>query len=136
MPGRGFLDPGDASLRGPNEYHWRAAVIHAYYSLFLECRDALLRWGFVKPRSDAVHSWVRLRFTYSNDPSLHQIGISLDDLCRLRNEASYNLGNLSAFKSNQVAKDSLIHARKALLVLDQVDTDPARRAQAIRSIRP
>jgi hypothetical protein len=42
MAGRNFLDVARAVVSGQAEYYWRAGAIHAYYALFLECRDALL----------------------------------------------------------------------------------------------
>jgi hypothetical protein len=91
MPGRGFLNVARDAVAGATKYHWRAAAVHAFYALFLECRDALFRWGFAMPRRDNVHAWVRLRFTYAADPDLKSIGHSLDDLVQLRNAASYDL---------------------------------------------
>ncbi len=135
MPGRGFLDVARDVAAGPTEFHWRAAVIHAYYALVLECRDALSRWGFVVPRRDSMHAWVRLRFVYSSDSQLKAIGDVLDKLVQQRNRASYDLRS-SEFSSPGVAHDAISDASAALAVLDQVDADSARRTAAIQSIRP
>lgn len=136
MPGRRFLDVARDVVAGGTEYHWRGASVDAYYALFLEVRDALLCWGFPIPRRENVHSWVRLRFVYSNQPMLNDIGESLDYLGRLRNQASYDLSPLPAFASSQEAHSAILDATQALGQLDAVDNDPTQRATAIASIRP
>ena len=136
MPGRGFLHVARDAVAGPTEFYWRAAAIHSYYALFLECRDVLFRWGFPMPRRDNVHAWVRLRLTYAADPDLKDLGHALDDLVRLRNHASYDLNPSSIFASPVDAQDAIQKATDALNLFDQIDNDPARRAAGIASIPP
>jgi hypothetical protein len=134
MPGRGFLDVARDVATGPTEYHRRAAVVHAYYALLLECRDALFRWGFALPSQNALHSWVRLRFVYAADEDLKAIGDGLERLVRLRNRASYDLQSV-AFKPG-VPQAAFQAAETALALLDGIESDPVRRAAAVASIRP
>jgi hypothetical protein len=136
MPGRGFLDVARELSAGTTEFHWRAAVVHAYYALFLECRDLLFRWGRVMPRRDNVHAWVRLRFTYAADADLKHIGDTLDYLVKRRNLASYELSPLPMFASSSAAHDAVQQAADALALLDQVDGDPVRRKTANASLPP
>ena len=123
-------------VAGTTEFHWRAASVQAYYALFLECRDALLRWGFRLSRRDNVHAWVRLRFTYATVPDLNVLGNALDELVQLRNQASYDLTARVNFSSPAAAQHALLKAGTALALLDAIDGDPGRRAVAVASIRP
>jgi hypothetical protein len=136
MAGKGFLDVAREVVAGTTEFHWRAAVVHAYYALLLEGRDTLFRWGQSMPRRDTVHAWVRLRFTYAKDADLQQLGDALDDLSRLRNLASYDLSALKDFKSSAKALAAIQQANSALALLDQIDADPTRQATAIASLPP
>jgi hypothetical protein len=88
MQGREILNVArDTVLRGTEEY-WRATVVHAYYALFLECRDALIRWGLRIPRQQSVHSYVRFRFLHAMDADLKRTGNMLEALLIDRNRAS------------------------------------------------
>jgi hypothetical protein len=136
MQGRRFLDLAREVIAGMTEVHWRGAAVHAYYALMLECRDALLRWGFTLPRPPSVHAPLRLRFVYATDPDLKTIGYTLEELILLRNRASYELSSLVQFLSASAAQDAIQKAADTLDLLDQIEQDPARRAAAIASIRP
>jgi len=109
MQGRAFLDVARTLVSTATEPYWRATVIHAYYALFLECRDALGRWGIAftpRPR------------------------------CRKRNDASYNMGALSDFATDRLAREAIQETTAALALLDAIDSDPARRAAAIAAFPP
>jgi hypothetical protein len=136
MQGRAFLDLAREVVVGATEVHWRGTAVNAYYALMLEGRDALERWGFATPPHQAVHAYVRPRFTYAGDADLKRIGRDLDELVKLRNEASYNLRSSGSFSSAQKAQKAIQTATRAVNLLDQIDSAPGRRAVAIASIRP
>jgi hypothetical protein len=136
MQGRAFLDVARELVGGTTEAHWRATVIHAYYALFLECRDALARWGIAITRHQNVHSAVRLRIVYSGDPDVKAIGFKLDEWCKQRNDASYNLSVLQQFSTTHFAQDAINEVDAKLILLDAIESDPARRAAAIASFPP
>lgn len=136
MQGRAFLDIARELFAGGTEAHRRATVIHAYYALFLECRDALTRWAIAFSPRPNVHSIVRLRFLYAADADLKSIGRILDPWCRHRNDASYNLAGVQKFATDTLAQDALTGATAALTLLDAIESDPLRRAAAIASFPP
>ncbi len=136
MRGRAFLALARDLASGRTEAHWRGAAIHAYYALFLECRDALTRWHQPTPPRQSVHSYVRLRFTRAGDRDLKAIGDALDALGQLRNTASYDLNPVPDFASSAVARAMTQEATDGLALLDAIDADPARRAAAVASLPP
>jgi hypothetical protein len=116
--------------------HWRAVIIHAYYALLLESRDAMTRWGLPPLTRQQLHAQVRLRLVYSTDRELKDIGDALETLGKHRNLASYDLRPLPLFATATDAVDDVKLAAAALAQLDAIDADPARRAAAVASIRP
>jgi hypothetical protein len=136
MQGRAFLDVAREMCSGATEAHWRAAVIHAYYALVLECRDALTRWGIAVPPRQNIHAAVRLKFAYAGHPDLRVIGDALDFLVRHRNDASYDLSPLPIFQTRRLALRAVREAEAALALLDAIEADPARRAAAVASLPP
>jgi hypothetical protein len=136
MAGRNFLDVARSALLGQSEYYWRAAAIHAYYALFLECRDALMAWGQQPSPGQNIHAWVRLRFAYSSSSELKRIADALDQLVRLRNKASYELAPTPLFSSSTSAQDAMLTAEDTIVLLDQIQADPQRRQAAITSLPP
>src|SRR4051794_31894598 len=108
MDGRSFLGVARDLAAGPTEAYWRAASGRAYYALVHESLAALLRWGFTVPPRENLHSFVRLRFTYTIDPDLKAIGWTLDDLVKLRNQVDYRLATPGAFSSAVRAQQAVI----------------------------
>jgi hypothetical protein len=135
MDGRAFLPVARELLQRGTEAHWRAAAGRAYYALMLECRSALLRWGFTVPGGPGVHNFLRLRFNQPKDATLRIIGRALDDLCLLRNYADYEIPVSRAFANDRKARWSVDQARDALDQLNALDTDPAQRSAAITAIQ-
>jgi hypothetical protein len=137
MNGRAFLNTGHRLLNLPvaAEEDWRTAAGRAYYALLVETRDILQRWGFTPPAKDSLHAYVRLRFSYAAVADLKQIGYMLDQLNRLRNLADYEMGTIPSFASAAKAQRALMDAGKALVLLDQIAQDPARRAAAVAALQ-
>ncbi len=137
MRGREFLELARELFgSGASTRHWRAATIHAYYALLLECREAMSRWGLPPLSQQQVHAQIRLRLLYAADPDLKELGLRLEQLGKHRNSASYDLRDLPLFNSEIEADRDVQAATDALALLDTIDADPARRAAAIHSMRP
>jgi len=136
MQGRDFLSPARVLVNRSSEADWRGAAVHAYYAVFLECRDVLARWGGLPAGRQNVHTAVRLKFVYAKSSELQQIGRGLEDLGLLRNTASYDLRFRKEFTSATDASNAISAAVSLLVLLDAIEADPGRRAAAIASLPP
>ncbi len=136
MRGRAFLELAQEVVQSSSEKHWRAAVIHAYYGLMLEGRDALIRWGQPVPPRQNVHNHVRLTFVFASEQDLKDIGRALERLGPARNRANYDLTPQQEFATDTDARTWVQRAVDALALLDAIEADPARRAAAIGSLPP
>jgi len=134
MRGREFLATADRLSRLQDESDWRSGISRAYYALYLECRESLRRWGFViAPRSS--HIDVSRRFSWPKNSDLNQIHLTFQSLSGLRNQADYDLSPILFFRNSVATINAIRETRFALSVLDAIEADPARLAQAIADIR-
>jgi hypothetical protein len=137
MQGREFLAVARRIVTGSTEADWRSTAGRAYYALMLEGRDVLRSWAFAMPRHDQVHAFVRLKFIYSSNSDIKNIGFVLEELGGMRNYADYQLDRPGKwFTSASHARQAILDADTAIQLLDQIEADPARRAAAIASIKP
>ena len=121
---------------GSSEPHWRSSVGPVYYPLLHEVLGTLQRWGFSLPPRDKVHIFARLKLVYATDPDLKRIGLTLEALGRLRNAADYQLLTSGPFMSARIAVSAVGDSEAAILLLDAIEADPARRTAAVGSIPP
>jgi hypothetical protein len=135
MDGRAFLIVARTLSLGPTEAHRRTAAGRAYYGLFLECQDALARWGPALPSQTSVHRDVRLRFMIPRHAELFAINLVLESLSRLRTRADYETAAPGHFATANAARNAVTDAERALTRLDALDADPAQRAAAVAAIR-
>jgi uncharacterized protein (UPF0332 family) len=134
MLGRDFLDTAHRLSGGGDEADFRSAISRAYYALFIECRDALLRWGFTFPARNS-HREVQQRFTAPNNADLKRIGDVLTHLVSRRNCADYDMTNPRHPQTAVAASDAAARSRSSLALLDALEADPARLTQAVADIR-
>jgi uncharacterized protein (UPF0332 family) len=134
MRGRDFLDTAQRLSGGKTEADYRSAISRSYYGLFIECRDALLRWGFVFPSRNS-HREVQQRLTFPTNVDLNQLGDVLSYLVSRRNCSDYDMINPRPPQTGATAADAVVRSRNAVALLDAIDADPTRRAQAIADIR-
>jgi hypothetical protein len=135
MDGRAFLSVARELIRGRTEAHWRSSAGRSYYALFLECRDALARWGFTLHRHATIHHFVRQRFVIPSFADLFFIGERLDRLGQLRSKADYEISASGKFATDGAAVTALTWATDALTRLDAIEADPAVRTAAVAAIR-
>ncbi len=136
MDGRAFLDVARELAAGSSEPHWRSSVGRSYYALLHEVLGTLQRWGFSLPPRDKVHTFARLKLVYATDPDLKRIGLTLEALGRLRNAADYQLSTSGPFLSARIATSALADSEAAILLVDAIEADPARRQAAVGSVPP
>jgi hypothetical protein len=136
MDGKAFLDVARELAAGSGEPHWRSCFGLAYYALLHEVLGALRRWGFSLPPRDKVHTFARLKLVYATDLDLKRIGLTLEALGRLRNAADYQLSTSGPFVSTRIADSALADSEAAILLVDAIETDLARRQAAVGSIPP
>ena len=134
MKPRLFLDAAKRQMAVSREENRRTAAGRAYYALLLECRDVLTRWGFVAPRSETVHRFVRLHFYTATIPDLVSIGTHLGIISQWRTKADYEMTS-PLFAADKVAFEAISKAENALVLLDAIDGNPGLRTAAIADIR-
>jgi hypothetical protein len=83
-----------------------------------------------------VHTFARLKLVSATDQDLKRIGLTLEALGRLRNAADYQLSTSGPFVSARIAVSALGDPQAAILLLDAIEADPARRTTAVGSIPP
>ena len=134
MDGRAFLHSAQRLLAGASEADWRTSAGRSYYALLNEVRTTLRRWGFVPPRRDQIHAWVRLRLIFSKNADLYQIGRTLENLNQIRNQADYQLEVPGPFVDPKQARLAIGSSTAAITLLDQIEADPGRRSAAITAV--
>ncbi len=136
MDGRAFLEVARELTPGGTEAHRRTAAGRAYYALMLEARELLARWGISPAPRDSVHHSVRLKMLSSADPDLRQVGLTLERLGRLRNDADYDLSDpRRRFRISGPVEAAVRDSGAAILLLEEVDADNTRRTAAIASMK-
>ena len=117
-----------------DESDWRSATSRAYYSLYLECRDAFRRWGFAIPprvsHRDAYHY-----LALPKNADLNKVGALFQSLGSHRNKADYEMSSLPIFANPSDAVADVKDAKDGFALLDAIESDPARLAAAVTAIR-
>jgi hypothetical protein len=133
MTGRDFLNVARVAVEDLAEEWQRTAASRGYYALFLECRDAVARWGFAPSSIYQAHAAIRNRLLATNHPDLKSFGRSLADLFDLRAQADYDM--LTPFAPPFQVELYLDEAEAAIALLDETDNDPGKRAAAIAALQ-
>src|SRR5262249_22697466 len=129
------LNTAQRLIASSEEEDWRTAAGRAYYALMLECREALLNWGFGVPARDSLHAVVRLRFSYAPDSDAERIWYVVEQLGRLRNFADYELPTSPSFGDSSKAHRAILDAMAMIALLDKMVADPIRSASISAAIR-
>jgi hypothetical protein len=133
MNGRKFLDVARAAVEDPSEEWQRTAMGRVYYALFLECRDAIERWGFVASSTYQAHAVVRNRLLATNHADLKYLGRSLDDLFKMRAHPDYDL-TMPPIPTFQIELNIDL-AEDGVALLDEIESDPAKRAAVVAALQ-
>jgi hypothetical protein len=135
MDGRAFLDAVRYLLAAPSEVNRRAAAGPLYCAMLNEARDALERWGFVVPGQADVHNFVFPRFYSAANSDLIRVGDVLKRVKEYRDLADDSRSPPTVFADNNEVNKWLTLVEFDIALLDQIEADPARRAQAIADVR-
>ena len=134
MRGRDFLGTASRLTSMKSESDWRSAMSRAYYAFLLEWRDALKRWGFlISPRN--AHRDVYQYFRSPANAELNQLARTFQNLSSKRNQADYDLAPHRYFANSTDAINAVKEAKDGIALLDAIEGDAARLAQAIADIR-
>jgi flavin-binding protein dodecin len=123
MKARQFLSIARRLAERDSEEDWRSAVSRAYYAVFHECLDAIVRWGLRPPKTD-VHKFVSSVLCCAPCPALNGIGRLVAGLCNLRRVADYVLDS-EAFQRPQAARNAVRRAKQALAHLEGIESQEA-----------
>jgi hypothetical protein len=134
MRGRDFLQSAARLAAMNSESDWRTSIGRSYYALYLECREALRRWGFPIP-SRSSHREVAQRLSFPNNVDLAILSKTFQDVSAKRNKADYELAANPLFQNSTSSIHSTTEARTAIALLDALESDPVRLAAAIAAIR-
>ncbi len=117
MNGREFLRVARHLLGRSGEEYRRTNVGRAYYALFLECRDAVHRWGLLLPRHN-LHQTLRNKFARSHDATLINLSHRLDRLGQWRGQADYQLTETSPYADDSRTRQAIQSAEDGIALLD------------------
>ena len=131
VQGREFLKPARKLANETSEADWRGSAVHVYHALFLECREASVRWSRAPVGRHNIHHAVRLRLLYSAKAELKQIATTLEALAKLRSRASYDLRLVLDFTSPGAALTAIRDATNAVALLDAIDKHPLHRGHIL-----
>ena len=135
MDGRAFLDSARLLLATPTEANRRSAVSRGYFAILNEARAALERWGFPVTANADIDASVISLFGKAVNMDAVRVWDVLDRLERNREAADYFLTGPGNFADESAVRHLLQLAETGIDVLDQLEADPIRRANAIVAIR-
>src|SRR5436309_1261278 len=133
MNGRDFLNVARAAVEDAAEEWQRTAAGRTYYALFLECRDAIERWGFAPASIHQAHSAIRNRLPSTNHADLKFLGRALTALFDVRAHADYDIAVplVPAFQLEL----NIDLANAGIALLDELEDDDAKRAAVIAALQ-